>query len=130
MKAVHTTDAFPPIPVLSQAIIAKNGTVYVSGCIGLAADRVDSKTLEVGVQAQARSAMENMGKVLKAAGSGLEHVVKTNVFLSDLPNDFAPMNEVYFTFFNKDQMPARTCIGVKNLPLGAVFEIECVAELA
>lgn len=41
--------------------------------------------------------MENMGKVLKAAGSGLEHVVKTNVFLSDLPNDFAPMNEVYFT---------------------------------
>lgn len=41
--------------------------------------------------------MENMAKVLKGAGSGLEHVVKTNIFLADLPNDFAPMNEVYYT---------------------------------
>ncbi|KAF7984557.1 hypothetical protein HWV62_13759 [Athelia sp. TMB] len=116
---------------LAQAIISKDGKVYVSGCVGLAADGVESKKLaEGGVQAQARSAIENMGKVLKAAGSGLDHVLKTNVFLSDLPNDFGPMNEVYYTFFKKGQMPARTCIGVKDLPLGAAFEIECIADLA
>ncbi|EKM56533.1 uncharacterized protein PHACADRAFT_141281 [Phanerochaete carnosa HHB-10118-sp] len=122
---VHTSDALPVFPVFSQATISK-GMVYVSGNIGC---NRDLKTLvEGGVQAQTRAALENMAKVLKAAGSGLEHIVKANIYLADMAN-FGPMNEVYAQFFDPNAMPARTCIGVMALPLGADVEIECIAEI-
>jgi len=131
MQIVSTPDALPPLPAFSQAVISK-GHVYVSGNIGLAqlTDTSNFKLAEGGVKGQARAALENLSKVLIASGSGLEHIVKASVFLTDLPNDFGPMNEVYMQFFEKDKMPARTCIGVKDLPLGAAFEIECIAEIA
>jgi reactive intermediate/imine deaminase len=131
MQIVSTPNALPPLPSFSQAVISK-GHVYVSGNIGLAelTDATNFKLAEGGVKGQVRTALENLSKVLKASGSGLEHIVKANVFLTDLPKDFGPMNEVYVEFFDKDKMPARTCIGVKNLPLGAAFEIECIAEIA
>lgn len=93
-----------------------------------------------------------MSKVLNAAGSGLEHIVKANIYLLYRDRDFAAMNEVYqevigidqssiamnqrriltipfLQFFHKDAMPARTCVGVASLPLGALVEIDCVAEI-
>ncbi|KAL5531012.1 hypothetical protein ACEPAG_3888 [Sanghuangporus baumii] len=123
---VSTPDAVPPMPVFSQATISR-GYVYVSGNIGV---MHDLKTIVPGgVQAQTHAALENMQKVLKAAGSGLEHIVKANVYLRYMDRDFGPMNEIYIQFFEKDKMPARTCVGVATLPLGADVEIECVAEI-
>ncbi|KAJ6597222.1 Endoribonuclease L-PSP [Mycena vulgaris] len=121
-KIIFTKDAIPPMPVFSQATVAK-GIVYCSGNIGCTNDFV---IVEGGVQAQTRRALENLSVVLKAAGSGLEHIVKANVYLTDM-GDFSSMNEVYLEFFDKDNMPARTCVAVAALPLGARFEIECTA---
>ncbi|KAF8079005.1 Endoribonuclease L-PSP [Lyophyllum atratum] len=124
-QIVSTSDAIPPLPVFSQAVISR-GNVYVSGNIGCTKDLV---LVEGGVQSQTRSALENVAIVLKAAGSGLEHVVKVNIYLSDLTRDFQAMNEIYLQFFDKDKLPARTCVGVASLPLGADVEIECLAEI-
>ncbi|KII90322.1 hypothetical protein PLICRDRAFT_52072 [Plicaturopsis crispa FD-325 SS-3] len=123
---VYTPDAVPPLPIYSQAVISK-GLVFLSGNIGFAPDQ--KTVIEGGVQAQTRSALDNLGKILVASGSGFEHVTKVNIYLTNLARDFAPMNEVYAQYFNKDALPARTCIGVAALPLGAEVEIECVAEV-
>ncbi|KII90323.1 hypothetical protein PLICRDRAFT_64339, partial [Plicaturopsis crispa FD-325 SS-3] len=120
---IYTADAVPPLPVFSQAIVSK-GLVFLAGNIGCGPDH--KSIIEGGVQAQTRSALDNMGIVLKAAGSDFAHVVKVNIYLLNLPRDFAPMNEIYSEYF-KDSLPARTCIGVAALPLGAEVEIECVA---
>ncbi|RDB28455.1 hypothetical protein Hypma_015921 [Hypsizygus marmoreus] len=129
---VSTPDAVPPLPVFSQAVISR-GHVYMSGNIGC---KKDLTLVEGGVQAQTRVALENISIVLenisivlKAAGSGLEHIVKATVYLVNMPRDFQLMNEAYIRFFDKDTLPARTCIGVACLPLGADVEIECIAEL-
>ncbi|KAK7037991.1 YjgF-like protein [Favolaschia claudopus] len=123
-KIVFTKDAVPPLPIFSQATIA-NGTVYCSGNIGCAVENGDLVVVE-GVQAQTRRALENLSMVLKAAGSGLEHIVKANIYLTNM-GDFQKMNEVYAEFFDKDNLPARTCVAVVALPLGACFEVECTA---
>ncbi|KAJ7827477.1 Endoribonuclease L-PSP/chorismate mutase-like protein [Mycena olivaceomarginata] len=123
-KIVFTTDAVPPLPVFSQATIAK-GVVYCSGNIGCTKDFV---LVEGGVQAQTRRALENLSIVLKAAGSSLDDIVKANIYLTNM-NDFREMNEVYAEFF-KENLPARTCVAVVALPLGASVEIECTALVA
>ncbi|KAF9531882.1 Endoribonuclease L-PSP [Crepidotus variabilis] len=124
-KFILTEEAVPPLPVFSQAVVSK-GMVYASGNIGCTKELM---VVAGGVQAQTRTALKNLDVVLRAAGSGLEHIVKANIYLTDMGRDFAPMNEVYAEFFDKDKMPARTCVGVAQLPLGASFEIECVAEV-
>ncbi|KAJ6502214.1 Endoribonuclease L-PSP [Mycena sanguinolenta] len=122
-KIVFTKDAVPPLPIFSQATIAK-GIVYCSGNIGCTNDL---DVVEGGIKAQTRRALENLTIVLKAAGSGLEHIVKANIYLTNM-NDFREMNEAYSEFFtDKDNLPARTCVAVAALPLGANFEIECTA---
>ena len=67
-----------------------------------------------------------MGAILEAAGTGFEKVVKTTFFLADIA-DFAAFNEVYARYFTSK--PARSCVAVKDLPKGALCEIEAVAEL-
>ncbi|KAG2033367.1 Endoribonuclease L-PSP [Suillus americanus] len=124
-EVVFTSNAVPPLATFSQAIISK-GFVYVSGNIGCTSDFT---IVEGGVQGQTIAALQNMSKVLEAAGSGLQHVVKANVYLTNLTRDFSDMNAAYMTFFEENAMPARTCVGVASLPLGASVEIECVAEL-
>ncbi|KAJ4472578.1 Endoribonuclease L-PSP [Lentinula edodes] len=121
---LFTPQANPVLPVFSQAVISK-GTIYVSGNIGC-----DKDMKIVGdIKAQTRAALENIAIVLKAAGSGLDSIVKANIYLTNMARDFGPMNEVYAEFFDKDKMPARTCIGVPALPMGADFEMECTAEI-
>ncbi|KAJ3763146.1 Endoribonuclease L-PSP [Lentinula raphanica] len=124
-QIVYTSEANPVLPVFSQAVIS-NGTVYVSGNIGC-----DKNMKIVGdIKAQTRAALENIAVVLEAAGSGLDRIIKANIYLTNMARDFAPMNEVYAEFFDKDKMPARTCIGVAALPMGADFEMECTAEIS
>lgn len=124
-EVVYTADAVPPLTTFSQAIKSK-GFVYVSGNIGCTSE---FQIVEGGVQGQTVAALENMTKILEAAGSGLQNVVKVNVYLTNLTRDFSEMNSVYISFFDQNAMPARTCVGVASLPLGASVEIECVAEL-
>jgi len=119
---VKTTNAPAPLPVFSQAIKG-NGMVFVSGNIGL--DKDTWKLVEGGIKAQTAKTLQNIAAVLEAAGSDFSKIVKLNVFLKDYA-DFVPMNEVYITHFG-DIKPARTCVGVLELPFGAIVEMECIA---
>lgn len=99
--------------------------VFTSGQIGL--DPATGKLVEGGVAIQARKALENLKDVLEAAGSGMEHVLKTTVFLNDM-NDYGAVNEVYAGFF-QGAPPARSAVQVAGLPLGALVEVEAVAAV-
>ncbi|KII90321.1 hypothetical protein PLICRDRAFT_52071 [Plicaturopsis crispa FD-325 SS-3] len=123
---ISTPEAPLPFPIFSQAVRSVGGLVYVSGNVGCTKD---IKLVEGGVPAQTKAALENIAIVLKAAGSGLEHIVKINIYLTNMARDFQPMNEAYKEFFNNESLPARTCIGVLSLPVNADFEIECIAEV-
>ncbi len=97
-------------------------TLYTSGQLGLVPA---TGALPEGVEAQARQALENLGAVLNAAGMDYADVVKTTVFLADI-NDFAAINAIYAGFF-PGEAPARSCVAVKELPKGGLFEIEAIA---
>jgi len=99
--------------------------VYTSGQIGL--DPATGVMVEGGVEAETRQVLANLKAVLEAAGSGLECVMKTTVFLRDM-NDFARMNAIYGEFF-KDNPPARSAVQVAALPKNGAVEIEAVAVL-
>ena len=121
-RRVIQTDAAPgAIGPYSQAIAAA-GLVFAAGQVGL--DPV-TRQLREGVAAQAEQAVANVRGVLEAAGSGLERVVKTTIFLTDM-DDFATVNEAYARAMI-EPFPARTTVAVKQLPLGALVEIEVVA---
>jgi len=121
-QVVSTSGAPAAIGAYNQAIVA-GGMVHCSGQIGLHPETGEMVSSEV--RAQAQRCLENLGAVLEAAGSGLERVVKCNVFLADM-GDFAVVNEVYATFF-PDPAPARACVEVARLPKDARVEIDCVA---
>ena len=106
----------------NQAIRAA-GLVFCAGQVGL--DPASGQMVEGGVDAQARRAMENLSAVLEAAGSSVDRIVKTTIFVTDL-GDFAVVNAVYGSFFTADP-PARSTVQVAGLPGGAVVEIEAIA---
>ena len=123
MKTVETKNAPAAIGPYAQAIVA-NGLIYTSGQIPIdpAAGVIEASDI-VG---QARQAIHNLAAVLEAAGSGLDRVVKTTCFLTDI-NDFALFNEIYAELF--PGKPARSCLEVSKLPKGALVEIEAIAEV-
>lgn len=99
--------------------------VFTAGQLGL--DPETGNLVEGGIQAQTRQALTNIKNVLEAAGSGLEYVVKTTVFLKDM-GEFALMNAVYGEFFTQD-FPARSAVQVAALPKDGAVEIETIALL-
>jgi 2-iminobutanoate/2-iminopropanoate deaminase len=103
--------------------IAAGGFVFCAGQVAL--DPETGSLVEGGIAEQTTRALENLKAVLEGAGSGLDRVVKTTVFLADL-GEFAAMNDVYATYFTSDP-PARSTIEVSALPAGARVEIEAVA---
>ena len=123
-KTVIRTEA-APAPFqgapYNQAIRA-NGFVFVAGQLGL---KPGDTGIEGDVAAQTEQALRNLQAILEEAGSSLDRLVKTSVFLIDL-GDFAAMNEVY-TRFVGDQPPARSTFAVAALPSGALVEIEAIA---
>lgn len=123
-KIVHTEKAPAAVGPYSQAIVA-NGFVFTAGQVALIP--AEGKLLDGDVQAQTRQVLQNLQAVLEAAGTSLENVVKTTVFLANI-GDFAAMNEIYGEFFSQNP-PARSAFEVANLPLGALVEIEAVALL-
>lgn len=122
MRAIHTLKAPAAIGPYSQAIEV-NGFVFASGQIPI--DPATGSFVEGGVKEQTRQALTNAGQILQEAGTDLSHVVKTTVYLADMA-DFAAMNEVYAQFFS-EPYPARSAVAVKDLPKGALVEVEVLA---
>lgn len=120
-KIIYTESAPQPIGPYSQAYLAGN-TFYCSGQIAL--DAKTGEFLNGTISEQKKKCIENIEQVLKAAGYGFENVVKTTCFLSKM-SDFAEFNEVYANYFTSK--PARSCIAAKELPKGALVEIEVIA---
>lgn len=122
MDRIQTDNAPKAIGPYSQAIKA-NGFVYASGQIPL--DPSTMQIVEGGIREQTERVMNNLRAVLEAAGSSLDRVVKTTVFLSDLA-DFADMNETYGRFFGQVP-PARSTVQVSRLPRDVRIEIDVIA---
>lgn len=88
----------------------------------------DTKPLPDGIQAQTRGVMDNLAIILNETQLGLENVLSTRVFLTNFRRDYDAMNNIYKSYFAKDRLPARTCVGVTDLALGALVEIDMVAK--
>lgn len=124
LKVVATDQAPGAIGPYSQAIIA-NGFVFTAGQVGFDPKKMEIVGKTVGEQTE--QVMKNLAAVLQAAGSGLDRVVKTTVFLADMA-DFQAMNEVYAKHFGNHK-PARSTVAAAGLPRNARVEIEVVAAV-
>jgi len=123
MKETVTTENAPgAIGPYSQAVKA-GGMVFCSGQIPI--DPSTGEFVSQVVAEQTEQVLKNLSEVLKAAGTSLDNVVKTTVFLADM-NDFGEMNEVYGRYFT-DNKPARATVQAARLPRDAKVEIECIA---
>jgi 2-iminobutanoate/2-iminopropanoate deaminase len=120
--AIDTTDAPKAIGPYSQAIKAA-GFVFISGQIPI--DPATQQVIEGDIADQTERVLQNLSNILEAAGSDMENVVKTTVFLKSM-NDFAAMNEVYGRFFKHDP-PARATVEVARLPKDVLVEIDLIA---
>ncbi len=123
MKRIISTEKAPAaIGPYSQAIEV-NGTLYISGQVPI--DPSIGKIVDGGIQEQTLQVMKNIGAILEAAGYSYDNVVKSTCLLSDMAN-FKTMNEVYGKYYSQNP-PARAAFAVKELPLGALVEIETIA---
>jgi len=122
-RAIHTDAAPKAIGPYSQAIRA-GALVYTAGQVPI--DPAIGKLIEGGVAEQTRQVLNNVKAILEAAGTSIDRVIKTTVFMSDL-SQFSAMNAVYAEFFPSNP-PARSTVQVAALPLGALVEIEAIAE--
>ena len=123
MKTIISTSQAPAaIGPYAQAV-ETNGLVITSGQLP-----IDPATgaFPEGIQAQTRQSLTNVKAILTEAGTDMDHVLKTTVFLSDM-NNFAAMNEVYATFFTEGSYPSRSAGEVARLPKDALVEIEVIA---
>lgn len=120
-EVINTNNAPGAIGPYSQGIVVGD-FVYTSGQIPI---NPATGVMETDIKVATKQSMENVKAILEAAGTSLENVVKTSIFLKDL-TDFAVVNEVYGTYFNENP-PARSCVQVAKLPKDAVIEIEAIA---
>jgi len=121
-ETISTENAPGAIGPYSQAVRAGN-LVFCSGQIPL--DPQTGEFVSDDIAEQTRQVLKNLSAVLEAAGTSLNNVVKTTVFLSDM-NDFVKMNEIYAEFFGENK-PARATVQAARLPRDAKVEIECIA---
>lgn len=123
MKQISTNNAPAAIGPYSQAIVT-GGMLFCSGQIP-----IDPATGNIpeGVEAQAEQALTNVKNLIEAAGSSIDNVVKTTVFIKDM-NDFGKINEIYAKYFT-EPFPARSCVEVARLPKDVLLEVEAIVEL-
>lgn len=121
-KAISTDKAPQAIGPYSQAI-EFNNMVYTSGVIPV--NPATNELVTGSIEEQAEQAIGNLAALLKEAGSSVEQVIKTTVFIKDM-NDFGKVNEIYARYFTKD-CPARSCVEVARLPKDVLIEIEAIA---
>ena len=122
-KIITTLNAPAPICPYNQAVLI-NDTLYLSGQIGLNPHSME--LVEGGVKNEAEQVMVNLKSVLEAAEMNFDQVVKSSIFLSDMA-DFGLVNEVYGSYFNNENAPARETIAVKTLPKNVSVEISMIA---
>ena len=120
-EIISTKKAPSAIGPYSQGMIVGD-YIFTSGQIPL---NPENGQLVTEISKATVQVMENLSAVLEAAGSSLEKVIKTTIFLQDL-NDFEKVNEIYVSYF-KENLPARSCVQVAKLPKGAPIEIEAIA---
>ena len=104
-----------------------DGWVQLTGQMPTDPER-DTKPLPEGIQEQTRQVMENLSIILNEMQLSMENVLSTRVFLTNFKRDYELMNNVYQSYFGNDRLPARTCVGVTDLALGALVEIDMVAR--
>lgn len=121
---ISTQNAPAPVGAYNQAIVTGN-LIFVSGQIPLDPDT--GELIDGDFKARCNRVLENLKAIVESAGSNIDKIVKTNVYLTDLSN-FPEVNETYDEFFKYDP-PARAAVEVSKLPLGVDIEIECIAEL-
>ena len=124
MKKITTPSAPAAIGPYSQAIIA-NGMLYASGQIPI--DPQTGNIVSGGIEAQTHQAFANVRNLVEAAGITMSHVVKVTVYMADMA-DFATVNTIYEQYFTAPY-PARSAVAVKQLPKGALIEIEAIAQM-
>ena len=123
MRAVQTSQAPHPIGPYSQGII-EGGFIFTSGMIAL--DPATSKIIPGGIQEQTRRLLDNVKAVLAEAGSSLDRVTKTTVYLKD-PSLFKEMNEIYMSYFQQHK-PARSTIVCNFMLPEVLLEIDAIAK--
>ena len=123
MIKIHTEKAPAAVGPYSQAIVS-NGMVYTSGQIAI--NPLTNSVEADDIAGQTEQIMQNLGEILKTAGSSFSKAVKTTCYLADM-NDFAVFNEIYGKYFTSK--PARSCVAVKTLPKNVLCEVEVIAEL-
>lgn len=124
-QKINTNQAPAAIGPYSQAV-AVGGFLFVSGQLPI--DPATGAFAAEDVMGQAKQSLTNISKILEAAGTSMDKVVKTTVFIQHM-DDFAKMNEVYAQFFTGDVLPARSAVEVAKLPKDALVEIEAIAAL-
>ena len=115
-----------PVAPFSHAAEA-NGWVFLTGQMPTFPED-PSKPLPDGIEAQTRRVMDNLIIVLRHLDLGLENVVQVRAYLTDFERDYALMNQTYKSYFGDGKLPARTCIGVTALAVGALVEIDLIAK--
>jgi 2-iminobutanoate/2-iminopropanoate deaminase len=123
-KIIETNEAPKPIGPYSQAI-QYGDFLFTSGQIAI--NPKTGELLNGNIKEQTKLVLENLKSVLSEAGSSLDKVVKTTIFLKDM-NDFTNVNEVYAIYFN-DSKPARSTVEVSSLPKNVLVEIDCIATI-
>lgn len=123
-EIVNTSNAPSAIGPYSQAIKI-NKMVYLSGQIAI--DPKTQKLIDGDIETQTKRVLDNLKAVVNAAGSSLENVVKTTIYLTDI-DDFPRVNEIYASYFSSGR-PARSTICVARLPKDAKIEIDAIAEI-
>lgn len=123
MKTIQTDKAPAAVGPYSQAKIS-GGFLFASGQVGI--NSAIGAIVDGGLEAQTEQVMANIAAVLEASGSSFDQVIKTTCFLADIA-DFKAFNEIYAKYFTSK--PARSCVAVKDLPLGALVEVEIIAEV-
>jgi len=115
-----------PVAPFSHAVEC-DGWVFITGQMPTDPTAPDAP-LPVGVEAQTRRVMENLTIVLAGVGLDLTHVLQARVYLTHFERDYAAMNDAYRSYFTPGRLPARTCVGVTGLAVGALVEIDLIAR--
>ena len=127
MTKFHMVDAAPqPVAPFSHAVEC-DGWVFVTGQMPTWPDDPE-RSLPEGIEAQTRRVMDNLAIVLDGLGLNLTDAVQIRVFLTEFERDYAVMNEAYKSYFAPDRLPARTCVGVTAMAVGALVEIDLIAR--
>ena len=124
LELIVTKKAPESVGPYSQAIKASN-MIFTSGQLHINPE--NGELIKDDIQAQTRQSLENVKAILEEGGATLEEVVKVTIFMTDI-SKFSLVNEIYSQYFSNHK-PARSCVGVKELPLGGEIEIEAVAVI-